>query len=335
MSTVRIVLVVAILAAVVAGGVMLTAAPDGSDQTSEAPATAAFTRSEQCRECHPIIYDEWKESWHGQAYTNQDVLDLSNNFQDQQCISCHAPSPVYGIGVGERIFERNEFREDGVDCISCHMRPDGRVVGLRGLEAPCRPVKDESLGTAQFCNGCHNQHYTVDEFMAWKAKTGRTETCNDCHSPKVDRPLAVGGPVREKVATHRFEGGHYLWLLKEAATVETKVEDGRLVVHVTNSGAGHKMPTDSRNKSFNLLVTLYDQQGNVVMEQTEVAEYRMYYRQDHKESTQIEPLETREVVVPLPEGRTGKAVVELVYCLSPPAHMKREWTVVEKREQPF
>ena len=36
---------------------------------------------------------------------------------------------------------------------------------------------------------------------------------------------------------------------------------GKLVVKVTNSGAGHKIPTDSRHKSYNLLVTVKDAEG--------------------------------------------------------------------------
>ena len=331
MSGARILVVVVVLAAVVAGGVLLSADPAAPAATGDGART--FTKSEECAECHSAIYAEWKESWHGQAYTDQDVLDLSQNFQDEQCISCHAPVPVFQVGVGERVFERREHREDGVDCISCHLMPDGRVAGVRGVDAPCRPVKDERLQGAQFCAGCHNQHWTVDEFMA--SRWSDTHTCNDCHMPRQDRPVADGSPVREAVATHRFEGGHYPWMLKKAATVKTEVKDGRLVVRVTNSGTGHKMPSDARHRSFNLLVTVRDEAGNLLTEQQEIAEYRLYYRDQHIESTQIEPFETKVAEYVLPEGRKGVATVELVYCLKPPQKISRDWAVVTTIEQPF
>jgi nitrate/TMAO reductase-like tetraheme cytochrome c subunit len=332
MSSIRYLVAILVLAAVIAGGYFLAAEPTPNAEAQDEG--VRFTRSEQCAGCHSEIYEEWKESWHGQAYTDQDVLDLSQNFQDEQCISCHAPVPIWQVGVGERVVERREHREDGVDCISCHLMPDGRVAGVRGLvDAPCRPVVADKLPTAQFCAGCHNQHWTVDEFMA--SRWSETHTCNTCHMPRENRAIADNGPVREGVATHRFEGGHYLWMLRKAATVKTEVRDGRLYVRVTNSGAGHKMPTDARHRSFNLYVTIRDEEGNLLVDQEEIAEYRLYYRDQHLEPTQIAPFETKVATYDLPAGRKGVATVEFVYCLKPPQKVTKDWTVVETIQQPF
>ena len=255
---------------------------------------ARFTSPAQCAECHSEIAREVGESWHGQAFTDPEALALSKNFQDEQCISCHAPSPIYVTGVGERVFSRRDRRETGVDCLSCHLMADGSVAGSRGLSsAPCRPVVEPTLTTATFCSGCHNQHWTVDEFMAWKAETGRPESCNDCHMRRIDRPIADGGPVRKGVASHVFEGGHFLEKLEEAASLAATVENGELVIRVTNRGAGHNIPTDSRHKSFNVLVTLRDRAGNLLKSEEEVAEYRLYYRDQSFETTQLKPGETR------------------------------------------
>jgi hypothetical protein len=147
--------------------------------------------------------------------------------------------------------------------------------------------------------------------------------------PKVDRAVADGGPVRKGVSTHLFEGAHWDWMLKKAATLGAEVKDGKLIVRVTNSGAAHKMPTDSRHRSFNLVVTTYDEAGDVLEEQKEIAEYRLYYRQDNIPTTQIEPFETRVETYELPERARGKVLVELVYCLKPPEKLSKEWRVVE------
>ena len=141
------------------------------------PAVEAETRpmtSADCTACHPVIAEEVARSWHGQAYTDPEVLALTRNFQDEACVSCHAPAPVFQAGVGERVFARRERREDGVDCISCHQMPDGRVAGTRGLsDAPCRPALEPRLAKVVFCAGCHNQHWTVDEWFKSPYADGR------------------------------------------------------------------------------------------------------------------------------------------------------------------
>lgn len=312
-------------------GIVAAAFMDG-DGGSAVAETRRMT-SADCAGCHSEIAREVAESWHGMAFTDPDVLQLSKNFQDTQCIPCHAPVPIYQVGPGERVLARRENRELGIDCVSCHMRPDGTVAGKRGLSAPCQPVVEPTLTTAKFCAGCHNQHWTVDEYAA--SRWIETHTCNDCHMPKVDRPIADGGPVRKEVATHLFEGGHYEWMLKKAATVAVEVKGRTLEVRVTNSGTGHKMPTDARHRSFNLLVTIHDAAGNLLVDQKEIAEYRLYYRDMKKESTQLAPFETRTHTYELPEGVTGKATVEFVYCLKPPQKIDKSWTVVERVERDF
>ncbi|MEN8148895.1 MAG: hypothetical protein ABFS86_03675 [Planctomycetota bacterium] len=317
-----------------AAGAFVVLRPEGG---GDAVASDRRMTSADCAECHREIAREVAASWHGQAYTDPDVLQLSKNFQDEQCISCHAPRPIFERGdeaVGDRVIARRENREIGIDCVSCHLLPDGRVAGTRNLEdAPCRPVAKPVLKRAQFCHGCHNQHKTVDEYMA--SRWADTHTCNDCHMPKVDRPLAEGGPVRKGVATHVFEGGHFLWILKKAATVKATVEGRRLTVSVTNSGTGHMMPSDARHRSFNLLVTVRDAAGNLVSDQVEIAEYRLYYRDMKIPSTQLAPDETRVHTYDLPEGVSGKAIVEFVYCLNPEEKRTKSWRVIETVERDF
>jgi hypothetical protein len=197
------------------------------------------------------------------------------------------------------------------------------------------PVVETTLTKAVFCAGCHNQHWTVDEFMAWKAKTGRPESCNSCHMERVDRPIADGGPVRQGVATHRFDGGHNLEMMKEGLRLEGDVTGRVLTIRVTNSGAGHKIPTDSRHKSVNVLLTVRDSDGNLLVKQEEIAEYRLYYRDQKIEPTQLLPGETRNHDYELPADRGGTALIEVVYLLKPPEKISKDWTVVHTLEVPF
>jgi len=316
MKAARILIALVIVGGIVAGAVLL-AAPKGEGEESGGASGGELT-SAQCASCHEQAAKDHAADWHSQAFTDPDALKLSKNFQDEQCVSCHAPTPIYKTGIGMRVFARRERREEGVNCVSCHLREDGTVAaGADFPDSPCRARKDDFIGVAKHCNGCHNQHWTVDEFMAWKARTGRPETCIDCHTP------------------HKFEGGHSLRMLKAAVTLSAEVEDAKLVVKVTNSGAGHKIPTDSRHKSFNLLVTVKDAEGDVLTLHEELAEYRLYYRQQNIDSTQILPGETREHEFVLPDDRKGTVIVDLVYCLKPPEKMSKEWTPVDSVELPF
>ena len=69
-----------------------------------------------------------------------------------------------------------------------------------------------------------------------------------------------------------------------------------------------------------MFVWLQDPSGNVVEGPTEVAEYRLYYRQDpqRRKPTQIEPKATATARVPIPQSlEKGKAIATLYYCLTP------------------
>ena len=80
------------------------------------PAQAAsFTSSAECAACHAEVYGEWQASWHSRAWTDPDVLALSNDFANSDCIDCHAPRPVFETGVGQRVLPRSSRRAEGVD----------------------------------------------------------------------------------------------------------------------------------------------------------------------------------------------------------------------------
>ncbi len=333
MKRARVLAALALLAAAAAAVVVVS----GGSPIPAEPSSSRMPTSEDCARCHAEIAAEVRESMHGRAFRDPEVLRLSEDFAKGECVSCHAPQPLFITGVGERVFARRERRGEGVDCISCHLREDGTVAGTRGLAAPCRPVKDERLKTATFCVGCHNQHWTVDEFMA--SRWAETSTCNTCHMPAVRRRIAddrPDRPVREGVRTHRFEGGHSLEMLRKGVTLRAAVEGREVVMRVTNSGTGHKLPTDSRHRSFNLVLSVVDEDGARVVDLREIAEYRLYYRQQKIEPTQIPPDATRTHRFRLPaETAHGKVIVELYYCLKPPEKVLRTWRRVHRVELAF
>jgi nitrate/TMAO reductase-like tetraheme cytochrome c subunit len=305
------------------------AAVKGPDAAPAAPAAARepFQVAEDCRSCHQDVWDEWKTSYHGKAWTDPMVQQLSNGFRMPECIDCHAPLPIHVTGVAQRVAPRKHSRGDGVDCITCHLMDDGvsvaatRDVDTSATPAACRPRKVDEMANATVCAGCHNQHETLNEL----ADSGIGKTCADCHMTPVDRAVAAapGGAAPaaapRKGRSHVFPGAHDPEMHRRAAKLEVAVEAGAVVARVTNVGAGHKMPTDARHRSYNLFVSVTDARGNplVVNLPMPEGEMRLYYRDQFKPTTQVAYGKTHVATWPVPEGIKGRATVRLTYALNP------------------
>jgi len=322
--------------------------PGAPEPAPAAPAPArgpAFSHPSQCRECHPAVYDEWESSMHGKAWSDPEVRSLSENFRTVECISCHAPQPIHFAPLGGRAFERSSRFETGVDCLSCHLLPGGGVAAARDLpDAPCRPIRTDTLRQAVSCKSCHNQHYLVDEWETLFSKPdaakgallkeGRPETCIDCHMKPVSRGAGPDGKERFGV-DHRAPGGKYVDVLRSGVVLRARVEGRTVIAEVANTATGHKAPADSRHRSFNVWVTVTTEGGVKVQDRAEVLELRMYYRSPPRENTNLRPGETATGRLDLPAGTKGKVLVELVYALNPFKKALKEALPVQVEELPF
>jgi nitrate/TMAO reductase-like tetraheme cytochrome c subunit len=330
-----------VVLALFVGGLLLL------EQTGNA-APLAMESSQSCRECHSQQFDEWESSIHAKSFTDPLVLatNQSNNFRKEECIPCHAPAPVFEHGIGklERVVERVTAREEGVDCLSCHRMGD-RVVGPAAAaagssRAACRPMARAELASPALCAPCHNQHNTVDE---WEASSypNAGVTCLDCHMQPVTRKTEDG--TTRPGRSHKFPGGHDREMLAKAFTLRTEVVDAaeggkKLVVHVSNSGAGHNFPADARHRALDLVVTLIQPDGVEVPPRessrpynrergTARRRFRNPYREEPeritnreqfgRENTQILAGETVTLEVPYDPDAVNAARVELIYKLTP------------------
>jgi hypothetical protein len=263
------------------------------------------------------------------------VQKLSNGFRMTECIDCHAPQPIHLTGVDQRVAPRLHARSDGVDCLSCHLLEDGVSVAsgtaadTSGVEGACIPQRVPAMGDSRSCVGCHNQHETVNEV----ADSGTGKHCLDCHMEPTVRAHKQGGSGR----SHVFPGAHSLEMHRRATAFELTIRDGNFVARTTNEGGAHRIPTDARHRSYNVFITLFDEQGNLLQKETQMndGEYRLYYRNQFKDSTQIAHGESREATWPVPEGVSGKAMVRLVYALNPELLVNMDVIEVERTEIPF
>ena len=99
--------------------------------------------------------------------------------------------------------------------------------------------------------------------------------CIDCHMPTVERPIAVGGEVRE-VRSHAFPGGRSESQLRRAYAYSARIEGDEVVVRVTNRGAGHNFPTELKQRSVESTIVVRDAAG------VEVARSRATFRDPYK-----------------------------------------------------
>ncbi len=265
----------------------------------------SFTSSQQCAECHAGVYEEWDESWHSESWVDPEVRALSRDFANADCIDCHAPRPIFETGIGNRVLPRTARRVEGVDCIACHMLPDGSVAGtLTNSKAPCRPVGRRELVDPLFCAGCHDQHKTVQQWLA-SDYPEQGQDCVACHMPYRD-----GDPANGR--DHTMHGGHSVEMLRAAVELRGAREDGVWVVEVENVGAGHNYPTDERSRASDVF---WRPAGETTWRH--LYRFRNPYRHEvGLEDTELPAHATQRLPVDDP-GARGAIEVALFYKLSP------------------
>jgi len=329
--------------------------PTAAAPTGPPAAPGVLDSPETCKKCHLEIWQEWSEDRHAKAWVGALYTEKSLNHTDTSCFSCHAPRPILSTGLDSPAEARQDFRESGVNCLSCHQRGHHVVTSGEPGAAPCGPVHDPTFpadrpdmreATINFCGVCHNLHGTHLEFMGSRYyRDGMT--CLTCHMAEdVVSPAVTGGPPKARKA-HRFPGAHSKAMLQKAMTIVAERQGDKVVARVVNRGAGHRIPTDARHRAIRLKVAFLDAYGQavpVIDPQTGQPEreatldlIRLFYRQEQKEPTQIDPEGTlgkdnwRESSIAIPDGaRGGKAIFRLYYNLSPYAPVEQGTLVDEK-----
>jgi hypothetical protein len=257
-------------------------------------------RAGQCGGCHREIYEEWKTSMHSKAYVDPFFQAYWN--KDEHiwiCLNCHSPMQpqqpwlIKGLENGKvykPIKEDNphydaDFQQEGITCASCHVR-DGVIEGpFEGIEAPHPTRYSPRFRSTDICFTCHQvpagpfQFYnggpcsTFPEFEAGPYyKEGKI--CQDCHMPSINRPLVSGGRVRSG-RQHLWRGGHFPEMIQRAASVRLTADrsvlqpgqDVTFTLTLTNSGAGHKIPTGDPDRYFTVTFEVVDASGAVIKRQ--------------------------------------------------------------------
>lgn len=147
----------------------------------------AMPPSDNCKECHTVIYEEWRHSAHSMAYTNQNFKDITANYQVTACLPCHAPESVFTQPKNLRKTRHDE----GVNCQSCHL-VEGVLQGPVEKHLPfnIHPIRQVDIyRKSEFCGKCHAK--TFNEYQ----QSGKQEkTCQTCHMTPVKRTIIDNKP---------------------------------------------------------------------------------------------------------------------------------------------
>ncbi|MCB9833129.1 MAG: hypothetical protein H6807_11710 [Planctomycetes bacterium] len=294
--------------------------------------------SESCAECHQAVFDEWRGSHHWFAWLNPEPRrkELSDNFRNKDCIPCHAPRPMLEVGFGQRPLEREDRREDGVNCFTCHkyqnamLTPNGLGEGAAG--APCQPVTFEPLREMTLCAPCHDQHKVKQDWLRsrFAVEGPDRKDCNDCHMPWVDGSSTDGQGGRDRHRSHAFHGAHDPAMLKTAGSLRaTKVAEGRplaaaikelsgrdfdpggrqagartVLVEVANTGTGHNLPADERHRAVDVEVRWVPAVGEASPE-LRLARFRNPYRHEFELVNPFKDRAGEVLTFPVREGEFG------------------------------
>lgn len=211
-----------------------------------------------CTKCHsPIDY----LSGNIPSAANYDVSEISK--KGIGCDFCHTVNASSGTGNGAFISSQGRVKRGRYN--------DSNYSTFHSTEYSDLHTK------AEFCGMCHDVKHPFNglalenTYTEWKeGPYNETTPCQHCHmTPGVTKFVSnpgkatSGGPIRENIFTHYFVGGNAMLtglmgskkheeLAKERLKAAAKLEiekvslindDVNLGLRVTNTGAGHKLPT--------------------------------------------------------------------------------------------
>lgn len=294
----------------------------------EIPKGIHSLKAADCGSCHKEHYNEWLHSTHAHAWTDKQFqAELKKESSPFMCINCHIPLQnqqeyiIKGLknsDIYQPIKEKNphfdkELQQEGINCASCHVR-NGAIIGPTGTnKAPHKTVVDTNHLSEQLCINCHNAVAVVTKTLACSFETGdewkagpyyKKQNCISCHMPKTHRSI-VAGYNKRKSRFHFFAGSG----IPKEKGAKTKALNGltfntknktnkdsiKVVLSITNSEAGHKVPTGDPERFYliNFYLTNYNN-DTIDNKQYRIGEQWKWYPEAKKiNDNNLLPLESR------------------------------------------
>ncbi|MBI3669506.1 MAG: hypothetical protein HY237_06985 [Acidobacteria bacterium] len=249
-----------------------------------------ISSAEMCGRCHRDILRAWKTSIHATALENplfQDALERAEEDFGSKvrstCLGCHAPTVQYSGDTG--LIKKVSW--EGVTCDFCHSLKSVTltsgaprlVVAFDGIKTgPLKDAVSNAHGVAfsevhissLVCAGCHEYRNpqglaVLTTYTEWQNSSyGQKGThCQDCHMYSTSAKVVDPKVKRVKETTvnlHQMPGSRSVEQLNKAiqSQMSTSRQGGKLkvIVKLTNAGAGHYVPTGSPMRQLILEVRL-------------------------------------------------------------------------------
>lgn len=261
--------------------------PQGEPPAAFSPIEASL-HPKECALCHRQQFEDWKTSLHSRSM-GPGIYGQLLNMQEKNpatytiCATCHTPLseqiPHLKEGSEYRPNEAfdPELQQAGLICAGCHVRQHQRFGPPRRPEVPTPPADviqphggftaTTAFQRSEFCKPCHqfaegafalNGKLLENTFAEWQASPYAEEgvQCQGCHMP--DR-------------RHLWRGIQDPDMVRQAMTVNISPlapsyrpgDTLQATITVTNSGAGHYLPTYVTPKIF-VQGDLLDAAGEVI-----------------------------------------------------------------------
>ncbi len=289
-----------------------------------------------CGACHTEHYADWQTSAHANAWTDaQFQAELQKDPEVAWlCINCHTPLPNQQVerttataDVRHPLRQSNPLfdaglQAEGVTCLTCHWRPDGIAAVHADTPAPHPLVAAPELRSETTCTVCHQAVARVEDSLVCAFNTGQEwqdagipSTCPECHMPTTTRAPALGAAPRA-VHRHTFPGslipktGDAALATRNAegwspgVTLTTHVDskNGVLTATVTNTQAGHYVPTGDPERYLEVFLEAKAPDGTVVAaSQHRIGQVWVWWPVAERQSdNRLAPGESRSLTLALP-----------------------------------
>jgi hypothetical protein len=331
-----------------------------------------------CKSCHREIYDQWQKSRHAFSTPSKNILFAKLYQKSQQdtdgktklyCIKCHAPVSNFNNDVDLQ----QEITNEGVTCDVCHtvkeltkepehwplIFDDGNIKfgPVKNLEVKAHKTAYSDLFEgSKLCKSCHGGMIDIpqmqgcsdlticDTYGEWGQSqfSNNTSGCQECH------------PV------HSFEGAYSEEMLQKAVDLKVDFKEfgGKinLNIDITNTGAGHLLPTGPPARLIFIKIHAIDNSGKILWSnftENPASEdpygvfHIVYAGSEGKvpvlpwvavkiiKDTRIKPKETRKLIYKFPSSGVKKIETKLYYRLAPSSLLEKLEITDEYLNKPY
>ncbi len=239
-----------------------------------------------CASCHAEVAEEWARTAHGLSWVDEHYrAALQEKKRPELCFGCHAPEPLLADassgGLAPRADARDEGRELGISCETCHLGEGGVMLGPRGTTVEAHPSRTSehmsAPGTNALCSLCHSTNIGpvigIAKDFASAGMAGRGLSCVGCHMAPIERSWAAGAPARTG-RSHALQTPRDPAFLRHAFGVEWTREGGKSRVVIRNQ-AGHRVP-GIIGRAIRFKAELLDESGKALETAETTIDERVY-----------------------------------------------------------